>query len=307
MKISELKFPHIGMRTFKTALSVTIGLYLARLLNIHSPLFVTIASVMTMQPSFYETYKSVRMRIVTCIVGVLLGIALGNLGISLDYLPIIAGLGIIFVVVMMQQLKLTRMIALTCTIFVASYIAEIDALDYGVERITGTMVGVAVSLIVNYIIAAPKVADNLGNILFETYEDVMEISKALVLTKEKIDLDVLSKDIDEANSIYKLTKNEIRQPLAPIVPVEDLEKIIDDYNRVFVLLRMLSTIPGNNHLLTDENRDCIGKVFKYTVIYDEEMGEIPDIVYNYHIETLLKTLIEVGKLHEGVVIDEFGI
>ena len=63
----------IGMRAIKTALAVLIGLYISYLLNLNSPIFVSIAAVSSMKPSMSESLDDMKKRLFTAVIGVIIG------------------------------------------------------------------------------------------------------------------------------------------------------------------------------------------------------------------------------------------
>lgn len=52
ISMEKFKRYKLGMRTLKTGLSVAIGVFVAQLLNLRSPVFVVISAVMAMRLPF---------------------------------------------------------------------------------------------------------------------------------------------------------------------------------------------------------------------------------------------------------------
>ena len=142
----------IGMRAFKTALAVVIGLYLSYLLNLDSPIFVSIAAVSSMKPSMSESLQDTKKRAFTCVFGVILGYLSSIISVPEFVEPLIAGLGILITIYILVVFKMKDMTQLSCIVFVASFSSNSDKFYYATNRIIGTFVGIIVGVLVNYFI-----------------------------------------------------------------------------------------------------------------------------------------------------------
>lgn len=293
------KFPHIGMRTLKTALSVVIGLYISALLNLHSPIFVTIASITTMQPSYYETYEAVRLRLFTCIIGVSLGYILSLITINPLIRPLIAGFGIIVIIMILLKFKLSRMISLTIIVFMASFVAKSDKLVYGINRLLGTVIGVGVSVFINFLIKSPNISEEFDSTLEKTYIVLMRITKSILLMQRHPSMSTLQDDIQEANHYFELITYEVDQPFVHEMEVGHRDEITKDLNEIYVSLRTINYMEKAYPNLTKTNRNLIEDVFNFTIIFDGNMDGSKNIVYNYHIYDLLVRLKRLTEIYEG--------
>ncbi|MDO5713074.1 MAG: aromatic acid exporter family protein [Tissierellia bacterium] len=283
----------IGMRTIKTAISVVIGLYLSILLKLDTPIFTTIAAITTMQPSFTETFNTMKNRIITCIFGVVIGILLSYITDNPFLLPIIAGFGVIFVIWVLQLFGFKSMITLSVIVFLASISSSSDKFAYGLNRLIGTVLGVLVAVIVNYLISSPKVHENFFESIALTYRDILSLTKRRILIHSEPKLVKLSKDIDQANTYYKIMKEELNVPFHEEVNLERPRIILSLINEIFVRFRLLEELKGHYPVLTVENKRLIREMFHFTVLFDGDLEGRKNIVYNFHITTLLNNIMMI--------------
>lgn len=303
MSLAPIKnfLPHVGMRTFKTALAVVVGLLLSNVLGIHTPLFVVIAAMTTMQPSVYETHKAVRLRMFTCVMGVVLGYVLALITDNIYIRPFIAGIGIIIIIITLLKFNMTRFINLTNIIFVASFSSYQSQLIYGLNRLTGTFLGIFVSLAINYLIARPTPKHNFEMLLEKTYEDIFRLSEAIILADEKPKLDALQKELIQTQDSFEFIKKEISEPFSRDVDISGVERLLNLFSESFISLRVLLQLDITSARFTMENKLIIQELFHYTELFEGTDEAVPDVIVNYHVHAVLEKLRAVQALYdEGV-------
>lgn len=295
--IKKINMP--GMRTVKTAIAVTLGLYISYFLNLNSPIFVTISSITTMQRSYSETIDTMRVRILTAIVGVVLGFVLSLITDDPLIRPIIAGLGILMCIVVLLHLDLQRMVSLTCIVFIASYVAKSDKVVYGINRVIGTVLGVVIGMVVNFLISSPKIERDFNEILDNAYQDIFRMAKQILLIQNHPSLTELRLEIESANEYHDLMNDEVNHLSLPEEEIELQEQIVDELNEVFINLRIVNLMRDGYPNLTWTNRALIEDLFQFTVLFDGNMDGSKNIVYNYHIYSLLTHLQNISEIKKG--------
>lgn len=286
----ELKPVRIGMRTIKTAISVVLGLYLSQALGLNTPIFTTIAAITTMQPSFSESFSTMKKRILTCIFGVILGTLFSYITDNPILLPLIAGIGCIVLIWVLQVFNMKPMITLSVIVFLASISANTDKLVYAVNRLIGTVLGVLVSVMVNYLISSPKAHENFYESIALTYRDIRALAKRSILLHSEESLGTLSKDIAQANTFYKIMKDEFNIPFHGDIDLERSQVLLSLINEIFVRFQLLEELKGHYPVLTPENKKIIEEMFHFTVLWDGDLEGRKNIVYNFHITTLLNNI-----------------
>ncbi|MDD7363014.1 MAG: aromatic acid exporter family protein [Peptoniphilus sp.] len=293
--------PRIGMRTFKTALSVVVSLFIGNLLGLNTPLFVAIASMTTMQPSVHETHRAVRLRMFTCVMGVILGYFLSLITKNPYIRPFIAGAGIIIIILTLLRFKLNRYINLTNIIFVASFSSKQSQLIYGINRLIGTLLGIIVSVVINYLIAKPTPKRGFKELLEKTYKDIFHLSEVIILADQKPDLEGLQKELTKAQDSFELLRKEMDEPFSKDVEIEGVEKLLDLYGEIFVYLQVLLHMDLTDSKLSVENKLMIRDLFQYTSIFERVDDAVLDPTVNFHVNAVLKSLEEIQALYnEGV-------
>lgn len=143
---------HVGMRTFKTALSVYIAMALVDAYGVTPSklIFAMLGAMAAVQP----TRKESRESCLTQIVGVLFGAAVG---IVLLLLPIprlwMAGIGIILVITLYNGLHIRFSPEIPCLIVVILCTTEgIHPLSYATGRVWDTAIGLVVGIVVNWMV-----------------------------------------------------------------------------------------------------------------------------------------------------------
>lgn len=289
----NLKRP-IGMRTIKTALAVTISLYISQMLNLGAPIFTAIASISTMKASISESFNDVSRRLFTAVFGVVLGYLFSLIPLGEEFLPLLAGIGIIIIIYMLQVLNLKRMIILSCIVFVASLCAESNKLVYGINRIIGTFVGIAVSVPINYLISAPNLSQNY----LRQAKSLTELSKMFLLeliTKNDHKITDFEIEYSKLNEIYKTIISEKSMPVhGELLPVttEKIMKLFDDISFRFHILNSIKERPQ----VEKESQEMVESYLRLNIFTEGQLKGDLNSVYNFHINKIISNLIELEKI-----------
>lgn len=289
----NLKRP-IGMRTIKTALAVTISLYISQMLNLGAPIFTAIASISTMKASISESFNDVSRRLFTAVFGVVLGYLFSLIPLGKEFLPLLAGIGIIIIIYMLQVLNLKRMIILSCIVFVASLCAESNKLVYGINRIIGTFVGIAVSVPINYLISAPNLSQNY----LRQAKSLTELSKMFLLeliTKSDHKITDFEIEYNKLNEIYKTIISEKSMPVhGELLPVttEKIMKLFDDISFRFHILNSIKERPH----VEKESQEMVESLLRLNIFTEGQLEGDLNSVYNFHIKKIISNLNELEKI-----------
>lgn len=296
MKIKNIQFKQtIGMRVIKTALAVTIGLYISMLLNLNSPIFTSIASITSMKPSFAESFKDVKKRMFSSIFGVSLGFILSNVPID-DYIkPFIAGFGIILVIYILQVFHMKEMSLLSSIVFAASFLSKSDKLIYGVNRIIGTFLGIVIGVTINYLISSPNVYEDFLDSAKKTTDIAIRICEELLLTTRDFDFLEFENAYAHTEKIYELLLLEINVPFHSEINLKHSTKIKKILTEVYLRLHLLTNISKQPNI-NEKNQKHISEVYNYTTLYYGNLSGDLNTVYNYHIDIVFKHIDELQKL-----------
>lgn len=282
------------MRTIKTALAVTISLYISQMLNLGAPIFTAIASISTMKASISESFNDVSRRLFTAVFGVVLGYLFSLIPLGEEFLPLLAGIGIIIIIYMLQVLNLKRMIILSCIVFVASLCAESNKLVYGINRIIGTFVGIAVSVPINYLISAPNLSQNY----LRQAKSLTELSKMFLLeliTKSDHKITDFEIEYNKLNEIYKTIISEKSMPVhGELLPVttKKIMKLFDDISFRFHILNSIKERPH----VEKESQEMVESLLRLNIFTEGQLEGDLNSVYNFHIKKIISNLNELEKI-----------
>lgn len=286
---SKIKKYKIGMRTIKTALAVSIGLFVAETFNLQSPLFVGIGAIHTMQASVSESFKMGKNRMLGTVMGAIVAVVIAT------YLPrneIFMGLGIIIVIHMLNLLNWKKSISLSAIVFIAVFLNhEYEMVPYAVSRVLDTFVGIVIGVIVNYFIAAPNSDKLFGNFVRIMTADARKYAYQLTVGKHRVDLTDFKDELAAIEKVQNLIKDETKiNILRPKGTIESeiIMKVLYEIYYDLSALQMMQYIAT----ISPDNLDLIEELYSIRPIW--EMRAIiaeKDIIFNYHLQRLLKNLI----------------
>lgn len=297
IKVEKIKKYKLGMRTFKTGLSVALGMLIAQLFNLRSPIFVVMSAIMAMKSSVSDSFIQGKNRMISTLVGVTVGLILSYL---LPQNAFFLGLGIIMVIYLHNLFNWKDSTTLSAIVFSVIFMnTEPGRIAYAVNRTIDTFIGIIVSMLVNYFIASP----NKESIFLEGVENIYQDSREIVynlVRGKSIDIDEIKNIILKSEEEYEALKQEIDMNF---YRTESESR----YNRIFQLLddiyNNISTLSKfkmkPTPLLSLENIELMQKLYNLAILsnFDYELKE-KDIVYNYHLNELLNSLLQIENLLE---------
>jgi xanthosine utilization system XapX-like protein len=300
LKNKSIKKPRVGMRTIKTALAVTISLYISMLLNLRAPIFPAIAAISSMKASISESFNDVTRRLFTAIFGVILGFLFSLIPVDDVFSPLLAGIGIVIIISILQALDLKRMIILSCIVFAASFLSESNKIIYGVNRIVGTFIGIAVSVMVNYLISAPN--------LFQNYRaqahNLLGISKKFLLDliiKNEHSIVDFELEYAKLKEIYKTIVSEKSMPIHGEIAPETSEKIMNLFEDINFRFHILNSIEEKPQV-SEDKQALVEDYLQVNIFTKGNLEGDLNSVYNFHVGKIIKNLTEL----EQIIGDNYG-
>lgn len=147
-----------GQRIIKTALAVSLSIYVLKILSDDSSLYfyASIAAVMTLQNSLEKSYRIGITRILGTILGGVLAILLTaltqKLGISVDNVIIIF-IAIIIAIKLCVIFDIKEGVVVCCILYLSSVSIQMDAnyVVYVFYRLLATALGISVAITINAI------------------------------------------------------------------------------------------------------------------------------------------------------------
>ncbi|WP_207648416.1 FUSC family protein [Anaerobranca gottschalkii] len=279
------------MRTIKTAIAVTLSVAVAYALNLNSPFFAAIAALITMQGNIIDSFRMGRDRILGTIIGAFIGmifsyIALGN--------PIVIGFGVLVIIYISNIINFKKTIAISSVIFISIMLnfKSGSILNYGINMLVDTLVGIIIASFVNIIIYPHFSRDIVLNASLQLLGKCEEAIKHLVTGNCQICLDELSEEFELIEREYPTFKKEEENHLCK-------EGKIDLHNSRLLIHKLYHNIHiiadmGKNNKIDKDNARLLDKMYNLKVDYSEQLNN-EEIVYNYHLKKSLELIITLAK------------
>lgn len=286
----------IGMRAIKTALAVVIGLYISYILNLNSPIFVSIAAVSSMKPSMSESLDDMKKRLFTAVIGVIIGYLASKISLPLLLEPLIAGLGVLIIIYILAILKMRDMTQLSCIVFVASFCSDSDKVVYAFNRILGTVIGVLVGVLINYYISSPNIWEDFITVSKKCYQSANRVLREIIYDK-RANLSDFNENLSNANTLYKLLEKEVKTPFHQGHSLDKETKMLFLLENISVRLAVINNMNAN--YLSEKVSNEANKRYELDEPFSNNLNEV-EAVYNYHIEYIFKYMDELKELVEEI-------
>lgn len=156
--MNNLRFPKIGLRNLKTALSVFICIVLFNIFGDHSPFYACIAAVICMKDTIDSSLTMGKDRLIGTFIGGLFGIIFVYI---LEFLPtlshpnaLVTAIGVIIVIYVCNLIKKPGSVAICCVVFIGimlSYTGS-ETYEYAITRTIDTAIGVVIAILINMLL-----------------------------------------------------------------------------------------------------------------------------------------------------------
>lgn len=208
----------LGARMLKTGLAVAIALYTATLFGFPSTVFAGIAAVFAIQPSIYQSFKTIIQQLQANIIGVglatLMTYTLGN-----D--PFVVGFTTILIIGICRYLKMERStvsIALVAVIGVMET-TQMEVYQFAILRFSSLMLGIFSAFLVNLLFIPPKYETTLFQHIEKLTSEILQsirlttrhMSDDLSLKEEIRRLETDSKRMDELYVLFSQERVYLRK------------------------------------------------------------------------------------------------
>jgi hypothetical protein len=152
-----------------------------------------------------------------------------------------------------------------------------------------------IGTLINYFIATP----NVKKTFIESKIHILETSKGLIYNlinnENEIDLEQFQHEINSLESRFNLYKQEInynvREKQISEASINILNMMGEIYNDLHTLLRL-----DMKPILNDENTELYTKIYSRDLEPTIRENSELDIVYNFHLNRILKNLIEIQTI-----------
>lgn len=286
------------MRNVKTGIGVGLSVFLQGLV-VQNSLFTAIACMVSIQESVKGSLLAGLSRIRGTIIGGIIGYLFALIGTG-DVL--ISTIGIITTIYICNQFDLNDEISIACVTFMAIHLVEIDTtlVEYSVNRVIDTSIGVIIGVVINYTLARPKHTSNI-------YTDLLEIEKhvskyldfKIIKSIPEYKISSLEESIHKLDKSYNIFMNEFTHLQENEVDSSSgIDNLIVLSRELYFHIQSIEMLKSKLYL-NNANETKI----KYLYDLDEldwEISETKSPVFNYHLKRIIKQL---NLLRAGIEIE----
>ncbi|MCY6483336.1 aromatic acid exporter family protein [Clostridium aestuarii] len=278
----------IGMRNLKTSLSVFLCIIILRILNFKYPFYACIAAVICMQSSVFNSFTIGKNRMIGTFIGAVIGFLFALIQPRNVFL---CGIGIIVVIYICTSLGRKKSVTIACIVFLAIMTNLIDKTPfiYSIHRLFETFVGIIIAVLVNYFVFPPKYLDNLNTLRKEIIDNIFKLTKEKIYNNSNIDLLTLNKKISNYESLVNSFYEEITYKQNKLCEIDDFKVFLTLSKKAFNHLSIIKALDINCNL-TKSNLTNIASIYNIELKQSSYTTTDSTIVYNYHINELVKIL-----------------
>lgn len=205
---------HIGLRTFKTALAVTLALTVAYLVKSSMPIFSAIGAISAMSRTLGDSFTACRNQLVGtvcgCVIGCLFLVTFHSMA-----TPII-GIGILIVIFIGTKLKIYFSIPLSCIVFVSICLYDAGSpIAYSLSRFFDTSIGLIIALLINILVKPYNNRRRISNMMIHFIQVLPEYLEERVIDSHYPDLNPLSQNLRSLESEIEIFESQ-HFPRSPI-------------------------------------------------------------------------------------------
>lgn len=298
MKKVEKHFP-FGSRILKSALSVTLAIFLVRLIteNTDAVFFAAFGALLGIERTLSAALRQGLTQIVSVICGTVLGY------ISALFFPVmtpalLVGVGILLLITLCNRLKIHYAITLSCLVFLSATLTPSeDLLGDSIQRVVYTAMGIAMALLINAVIRPYNNKRRITELLQSLRDQLLLQVEQIVVLERFPDLAkdlVLVRRLDQELELYHEQHFFHRR--------QDDEALLRGCHQLAQrMMQELEAICGMDCLgdIAQENRELLeasGLKIPPERLLPRKCTRRDTIVMNYHLEKFLAAYRYLGEL-----------
>lgn len=286
----------IGMRTIKTAIAVALSVFICQLFKLTSPFFAGIAAIITMQSTVVDSFKIGKNRMLGTVFGASIGLV-GSLIAPEN--PIAIGIGIIIIITICNFLGWKKPISIATIVFLSIMLVQKDGsrLHYSVYRTIDTFVGIIIGVLINYFIVPPDSEIKIKASFKTLLNECNTIVKNIIYNLSDIKLDSVKNELKLLDTNFECLKEEIKLNLSKNIEYNDIQNTLTLFENLYNNLSIVSNMESNPKI-NNKNKEKLEKLYNICLLEnnDDKSLDNIDIVYNYHIEKIIDSIEEIGKI-----------
>lgn len=284
----------IGMRNIKTALAVCICILTLGYFKKSFPFFACIAAIITMDNTIYNSFEIGKNRIIGTFLGALIGLIFSLVFPSSKiFVVVIIFLGISMTIYLCDILGYQKSISIACIVFmsIVNNTDHINLLTYSFNRLSETIYGILIAVLINYIIYPPNLKKQIFDSSKTIHMDLILICGKDFYNNNKLRLENLYSHIKDLESSivsyedeyksYNHTVNIKKYKYAislfynlyiHLVVIEDIKHKVPIPDEIYKDIHSLTSIAHKDINLAYNEENFLTSVFNY------HMKKIKDIL-----------------------------
>lgn len=203
----------IGWRIIKTGIAVAICISIAQLLKFEYPFYSAIAAVIAMQATIEGSMKTGLNRMKGTIVGAVTGYVFALVAVNS---PWWTGLGLIVTMTIVKLMKWQEAMSIASIVFISISVQLTGKpLDYAINRIIDTALGIIIAYLVNRLVFPPRYHKETEKSFQDARHHVIRLYKTafralldVQINVEEGALDKLIEDLEEAQAFVALVRKD---------------------------------------------------------------------------------------------------
>lgn len=292
---------HVGLRTVKTALAVTLALAAAGLFGSAMPIFSAIGAISAMSRTLGDAMKACLTQLAGCVIGCTVGCVF--LLLFPFESPAIIGLGIVLVIVLGLRLHSEFAIPLSCIVFVSICLYDAGSpFFYSVSRFADTSVGLVIALAVNMLIKPYNNRRMIADMLTHFVQAFPDYLHERVLLGHYPDLAPLRRSLrrlEEEITLYErqtYPNRKVRHEVS--IYLRGCQQLAA---RMYDEMKALCTMdsPGTPDAAHKERLEKLGVEIPDGMVDASGERRDEDVVLGYHLDNLLNAFEYLCALNEA--------
>ncbi|MCR2044768.1 FUSC family protein [Anaerosalibacter massiliensis] len=282
----------IGMRTIKTAIAVSLTIFIAQLINLKNPLFAGIAAIIAMQSSVVGSFKAGKNRMLGTVFGAVIGLFCSLIS---PNNPIVIGLGIMVVIYLLNLLEWQKSASIAAIVFLSITLNQQtgNRLSYSIYRTLDTFVGIIIATFVNFFILPPKYENKVESSCNDILARSMSLIKGLIWENKKIENEELENiriNLETLENYYDTLKEEVELKICKSKDCRHLKDTYISFRNIYENLNIISNIDFDT-IINRRNKQLLESIYNKKTPYSDRNAMVEtDIIFNYHLKIILEEI-----------------
>lgn len=279
-------------KALKAAISVFVCVLIANYFKLKYPFFVVLPAIMPISFSIQETMKAGVNRMLGTVIGALVGLALVLI---LPSNPTLAAIGIIIIIYLCNFIKWGSSASIAGLVFISIMLGIKGDTPwlYSLDRIFNTFIGIVATLVINNLLfhvdlvkVAEKKASAINCIIVSYIKSVL----CKNLNPRLPELDEKLKDIEEH---MEISSHEFIFQKVSKEKLQNMKEKVKLQTKILQHIKIIYEFSADYKISEENNKKAIA-LFNCSCSKSDSLTD-KDIVFNYHLESILTLITELNK------------